>query len=51
MANGPPVSKSLTEYKSNRLEENDKDDKESIDIDFTEQKADPENDENEIEFR
>ena len=38
-------------YKSNRSEENDKDGKEPIDIELTVQKADPENDENEIEFR
>ena len=41
MATGLPVALSLIKYNINRLEENDEE-KEQIDIDFTEQKADPE---------
>ena len=50
-AAGLPVSKSLIENKSNDSEENEDEEKEQIDIEFTEQKADPENDENAIDFR
>ena len=50
-AAGLPVSKSLIENKSNDSEENEDEEKEPIDTEFTEQKADPENDENAIDFR
>ena len=42
MATGRPVSKTLIKYSSNSLEENDEEEKEPIDIEFTEQNADPE---------
>ena len=41
-ATGLPVAKALIKYNSNCLEEKDEVEKEPIDIEFTEQKADPE---------
>ena len=40
MATGKPFSKTLIKYNSNNLEENDEEEKEPIDIEFTEQNAD-----------
>ena len=37
LANGRPVAKTLLKYNSNRLEENDEEENESINIEFTEQ--------------
>ena len=37
--------------KNNKLEKNDEEEKEAIDIEFSEQKADTDNDENMIDFR
>ena len=51
MATGLLVAKTLIKYNTNNLEENDEDEKESIYIELTEQKTDPYNDENVIEFR
>ena len=51
MATGRAVVKTLIKYNSNNLEENDEEEKESINIELTEQKADPYNDENAIKFR
>ena len=50
VSNTNPVSKNLTEYNNNNSEENEEE-KETIDIDFIEQKADTENDENAIDFK
>ena len=50
MATGRPVAKTLIKYNSNSLEENDEEEKELIDIELTEQKTDPYNDENSIGF-
>ena len=50
MATGRPVAKILIKYKYN-LEENDEEEKEPVDLEFAEQKADPYNDENAIDFR
>ena len=36
-----PVVKTLIKYNSNRLEKNDEDEKEPIDIELTEQSTDP----------
>ena len=46
-----PVAKTLIKYKSNNLEENDEEEKEPIDIELTEQKINPYNDENDIDFK
>ena len=51
MATGIPVAKTLIKYNSNDLEENNEEEKESINIEFTNWKANPENDENTIECR
>ena len=51
MTTGLPVAKTLIKYNSNNLEENDEKEKDPIDIEFTEQKTDPYNDENAIDFR
>ena len=50
LATGRPVAKILIKYKYN-LEENDEEEKEPVDLEFAEQKADPYNDENAIDFR
>ena len=44
-------AKSLIEYNRNDLEENEDEKKEAIDIEFIEQKKDPDNDEIAIDFR
>ena len=44
-------AKNLIEYKSNNLRENKEKENETIDLEFTEQKAGPDNDENAIDFR
>ena len=41
MATGLPVTKTLIKY-NNRLKENDEEEKEPIDIEFTDQNTDPE---------
>ena len=46
-----PVTKNLIEYNCNKLEENEELEKQVIDNEFTEQKADPENYKNTIDFR
>ena len=51
MATRRPVVITLIKYKSNSLEENNEEEKEPIDVDFTEQKAGPNNHENAIDFR
>ena len=45
-SNAKPIVKILIEYNCNKLEEN-----EAINIEFTEQKDDPENDKNDTEFK
>ena len=43
LATGRPVAKTLIKYNSNSLEKNEeKEEKESIDIEFTEENSDPE---------
>ena len=51
MATGRPVAKTLVKYNSNSSEENDEKEKEPIDLEFAEQKADPYNDENAFAFK
>ena len=51
MATGWPVAEILIKYNNNSLEVNDDKEKEPINIELTEQKADPYNDENDIDFR
>ena len=51
MATGLSVAKTLIEYNSNSSEENNELEKKPINIEFTEQKTDPYNDENAIYFR
>ena len=51
MATGRPVAKTLVKYDSNSLEENDKEEKEPINIELTEQKTNSDNDENAIDFK
>ena len=43
MRTGRPITKTLIKYNSNSSEENDDEEKAPIDIEFTEQKAGPEN--------
>ena len=50
LATRRPVAKTLIKY-NNNLEENDEEEKEPINIEFTEQKTDPFNDENAIDFK
>ena len=50
LATGSWVAKTLIKY-SNNMEENDEDEKEPINIELTEQKTDPDNYENAIDFR
>ena len=50
MATGLLVVKTLIKYNSNNSEENEEE-KEPINIEFTEQNTDPYNDENAIDFR
>ena len=51
LATGRPIAKTLIKYNSNNLEENDEEKKEPITIEFTEQKTDPNNAENAIDFK
>ena len=51
LATGRPVAKTLIKYNSNSFEVNDEEEKEPINIELTEQKADPYNDENAIDFK
>ena len=46
MTTGLPVAKNLIEYNSNRLDENDEEEKEPINIELTDQKIESFNDEN-----
>ena len=51
MATGSIVAKTLIKYNSNNLGTNDEEEKEPINTELTEQKADPYNDENAIDFK
>ena len=51
LATGRPVAKTLNKYNSNRLEENIEEEKEPINIELAEQKTNPYNNENAIEFK
>ena len=51
LATGHPVAKILIKYKNNNLEENDEEEKELINIELTDKKADPYNDVNSIDFK
>ena len=51
MAIGLPVAKTLIEYNSNSLEENEEEEKEPIDIDLTKQKTEHYNDESAFDFK
>ena len=51
MATDLPVAKTLIKYNRNRLEVNEEEEKEPINIEPTEQKTEPYNDENAINFR
>ena len=51
MATGRPVAKTLIKYNNNNLEENDEEENEPINIELTEQKTDPYNDENAVDFK
>ena len=48
---GLSVAKTLIKYNNNSLKVNDEKEKKPINIELTEQKTDPYNDENAIEFR
>ena len=50
LATGLPVAKNLIKY-NNRLEKKDEEEKEPINIELTEQKTDPYNDENATDFK
>ena len=51
LATGKPVAKTLIKYNSNRLEENDEEEKEPINIELTDKKTDPYNNENSIDSK
>ena len=51
MATGLTVAKTLIKYNINNLDENDEEEKESINIEFTEQITDLYNGENAIDFK
>ena len=51
MATGWPVAKTLIKYNNNNLEENDEEKKKPINIELTDQKTDPYNDENVIDSK
>ena len=51
MPTGLPVAKTLIKYNCNSSEEIDEEEKEPINIDLTEQKTDPYNDENAVGFK
>ena len=51
MAIGWPVAKILIKYNCNNLDENDEEEKEPINIELTDKKTDPYNDENAIDSK
>ena len=51
MATERPVAENLIKYNSNRLEENDEEENEPINIDLTDKTTDPYNDENAIDSK
>ena len=51
LATGLPDAKTLIKYNSNKLEEYEEEEKEPIDIEFTEQNTGPYNDENTVDFK
>ena len=51
MATSLPVVKTLIKHNNNSLEENDGKEKEPIELEFTEQKTDPDYNENAIDFK
>ena len=51
LTTGKSVAKILIKYNSNSLEKNDEEEKKPINIELTEQKTDPYNDENAIDFK
>ena len=51
MATERPVAENLIKYNSNRLEENDEEENESINIELTDKTTDPYNDENAIDSK
>ena len=51
LATGRADAKTLVEYNNNNSEENGEKEKEQIDLEFAEQKADPYNNENAVDFK
>ena len=51
MAAGKPVAQTLIKYNSNRLEENNEEERKTINIELTDHETDPYNDENAIDFK
>ena len=51
LASGLPVAKTLIKYNSNNLEENDEEENEPINIELTDHKINPYNDENAIDSK
>ena len=51
MATERPVAENLIKYNSNRLEENDEEENEPINIELTDKTTDPYNDENSIDSK
>ena len=51
MATERPVAENLIKYNSNRLEENDEEENEPINIELTDKTIDPYNDENTIDSK
>ena len=51
MATERPVAENLIKYNSNRLEENDEEENEPINIELTDKTRDPYNDENAIDSK
>ena len=51
MATERPVAENLIKYNSNRLEENDEEENEPINIELTDKTIDPYNDENAIDSK
>ena len=51
MATERPVAENLIKYNSNRLEENDEEENEPINIELTDKTTDPYNDENAIDSK
>ena len=50
-ATGHPVAEILIKYNNNNLEENDEEEKKPINIELTDKKTDPYNDENAIDSK